>query len=217
MAHSSISDNAGLVIDNSVNEVPEALQVPTKAVSPGFQLLLSLANTAIWLSILPIGQILLPLQIAAFNTATIFSNLAIATSVGVLAALLTNPIAGALSDRTTSRLGRRRPWLIVGTVFSAMALALMANASNFIALVIWWAIFHVAANAILAALSAVIPRPGTCAPARYRVGIRQPLIAIRRSDWRTARYEGRQINSLILLHLRRHPGHRDAHLRAAAA
>jgi MFS family permease len=141
----------------SVNEVPEALQVPTKAVSPGFQLLLSLANTAIWLSILPIGQILLPMQIAALNTATRFSNLAIATSVGVLAALLTNPIAGALSDRTTSRLGRRRPWLIVGTVFSAVALALMANASNFLMLVMWWAIFHVAANALLAALSAIVP------------------------------------------------------------
>jgi MFS family permease len=157
MAHSSVTDNAGLVLDKSVNEVPEALQVPTKAVSPGFQLLLSLANTAIWLSILPIGQILLPMQIAALNTATRFSYLAIAMFVGVLAALLTNPIAGALSDRTTSRLGRRRPWLIVGTVFSAVALALMANASNFLTLVMWWAIFHVAANALLAALSAIVP------------------------------------------------------------
>ena len=157
MAHSTETQNASLVLDKSVNEVPEALQVPTKAVSPGFQLLLSLANTAIWLSILPIGQILLPMQIAALNTATRFTNLAIATSVGVFAALLTNPIAGALSDRTTSRLGRRRPWLIVGTVFSAVALALMANASNFLMLVIWWAIFHVAANALLAALSAIVP------------------------------------------------------------
>src|SRR6266567_1264483 len=87
MAHSSVTDNTRLVLDTSVNEVPEALQVPTKAVSPGFQLLLSLANTAIWLSILPIGQILLPMQIAALNTASRFRNLAIATSVGVLAAL----------------------------------------------------------------------------------------------------------------------------------
>jgi MFS family permease len=75
----------------------------------------------------------------------------------VLAALLTNPIAGALSDRTTSRLGRRRPWLIAGTVLSAATLVLLANASSFLTLVIWWAIFHVAANAILAALSAIVP------------------------------------------------------------
>ncbi len=157
MANSSITDDARPALEQRVNDIPEALQVPTNAVRPAFQALLALANTAIWLSILPIGQILLPTQIAVFNAATKFSNLAIATSVGVLAALLTNPIAGALSDRTTSRFGRRRPWLIVGTVLSAATLVLMANATSFITLVIWWAMFHVAANALLAALSAVIP------------------------------------------------------------
>jgi len=138
-------------------DVPEALQMPSKAVSSSFQVLLSLANTVIWLSILPIGQILLPTQIAALNAADRFSHLALATSVGVIAALLTNPIVGALSDRTTSRLGRRRPWLMAGTVLSAATLVLMGNASSFLTLVIWWAIFHVAANAILAALSAIVP------------------------------------------------------------
>src|SRR6266581_7950311 len=120
-------------------------------------MLLSLANLVIWLSILPISQILLPMQIAALSAANKFTNLTIATAVGVLAALITNPIAGALSDRTTSRLGRRRPWIIVGTILSAITLALMANATSFVALVLCWAIFHVAANAILAALSAVVP------------------------------------------------------------
>jgi MFS family permease len=157
MANSSVTDDARLGLEQRANDIPEALQVPTNAVSPVFQALLTLANTAIWLSILPIGQILLPTQIAALDAVTKFSNLAIATSVGVIAALLTNPIAGALSDRTASRLGRRRPWLIAGTVLSAATLMLMANAASFITLVIWWAIFHVAANALLAALSAVIP------------------------------------------------------------
>src|SRR6266536_3914178 len=108
-------------------------------------MLLSLANLVIWLSILPISQIILPTQIAALSAANKFTNLTIATVVGVLAAVITNPIAGALSDRTTSRLGRRRPWFIVGTLLSMAALALMANASSFIALVIWWGIFHIAA------------------------------------------------------------------------
>src|SRR5713101_4644789 len=157
MANSSVTDDARLAFEQRVNDVPEALQVPTKAVSPGFQVLLSLANTVIWLSILPIGQILLPTQIAALNAADRFSHLALATSVGVIAALLTNPIVGALSDRTTSRLGRRRPWLMAGTVLSAATLVLMGNASSFLTLVIWWAIFHVAANALLAALSAILP------------------------------------------------------------
>src|SRR5215471_7081903 len=138
-------------------EHPQALQVPVQSVNTGFQLLISLAKTAVWFSILPISQILLPLQVAALDPSHKFTNLAIATSVGVLAALLTNPIAGAFSDRTTSRLGRRRPWLIIGTILSAITLALMSQASSFVTLVLWWAIFHVAANAVLAALAAVVP------------------------------------------------------------
>src|SRR5438128_1027608 len=109
MADTSVVGDAGASLAPGVDDVPEALQVPTKAVTPGFQLALSLANTVIWLSILPIGTILLPIQIAALDAAHKFSNLSIATAIGVLAALITNPIAGALSDRTTSRLGRRRP------------------------------------------------------------------------------------------------------------
>ena len=145
------------VLEPGTNDLPEALQIPAKAVSAGFQFLLSLANLVVWLSILPISQILLPTQVAALDAANKFSNLSIAVAIGVLAAVITNPIAGALSDRTTSRLGRRRPWFIAGTLLSMAALALMANASSFIALVLCWAIFHVAANAILAALSAVVP------------------------------------------------------------
>ena len=145
------------VLEPGVNDLPEALQIPAKAVSAGFQFLLSLANLVVWLSILPISQILLPTQVAALDAAHKFSNLSIAVAIGVLAAVITNPIAGALSDRTTSRLGRRRPWFIAGTLLSIAALALMANASSFIALVLCRAIFHVAANAILAALSAVVP------------------------------------------------------------
>jgi MFS family permease len=145
------------VLEPGVSDLPEALQIPAKAVSAGFQFLLSLANLVVWLSILPISQILLPTQVAALDAANKFSNLSIATAIGVLAAVITNPIAGALSDRTTSRLGRRRPWFIVGTLLSMATLALMANASSFLALVLCWAIFHVAANAILAALSAVVP------------------------------------------------------------
>jgi len=148
--------SAQLALEDDLNDI-EALQVPTKAVNAGFQMFLSLANLVIWLSILPISQILLPMQIAALGAANKFTNLTIATVVGVLAAVITNPIAGALSDRTTSRLGRRRPWFLVGSMLSAVTLALMANATSLVALVLWWAIFHIAANAILAGLSAVVP------------------------------------------------------------
>ena len=44
MADSSVVGEAGPSSTPGVYDVPEALQVPTKAVTPGFQLVLSLAN-----------------------------------------------------------------------------------------------------------------------------------------------------------------------------
>src|SRR3989442_3105930 len=142
------NSSAQLAVEHDLNEI-EALQVPTKAVNAGFQVLLSLANLVIWLSILPISQILLPTQIATFSAANKYTNLTIATVVGVLAAVITNPIAGALSDRTTSRLGRRRPWFLVGSILSAGSLPLIAHSTHFVPLVGLWAILHLVANSIL--------------------------------------------------------------------
>lgn len=46
--------------------------------------------------------------------------------LGALVALLVTPIAGALSDRSRHPMGRRRPYLIVGTLVNVLFLAWMA-------------------------------------------------------------------------------------------
>ena len=46
-----------------------------------------------------------------------------------LTGLLVQPIVGALSDRTWGRLGRRRPYFLVGAIFSSMALFVMPLSS----------------------------------------------------------------------------------------
>ena len=116
------------VSDQQTTSVADALQIPTKAVSPVFQAFLCVVNVACWMSVLPVGLILLPTQVAALDPLHKFSNLAIISAVGALAALITNPIAGALSDRTTLPWGRRRPWLVAGVVCSALSLMMMAYA-----------------------------------------------------------------------------------------
>ena len=47
-----------------------------------------------------------------------------------LTGLIVQPIIGNLSDRTWSPLGRRRPYFLVGAIFSSIALVLMPNAPN---------------------------------------------------------------------------------------
>ena len=42
------------------------------------------------------------------------NNLALVAGVGALLAMFANPLFGKLSDRTSSRLGMRRPWMFIG-------------------------------------------------------------------------------------------------------
>jgi maltose/moltooligosaccharide transporter len=48
---------------------------------------------------------------------------------GPLTGLLVQPIIGAMSDRTWTRLGRRRPFFLVGAVIASICLVLMPNSS----------------------------------------------------------------------------------------
>jgi hypothetical protein len=42
------------------------------------------------------------------------SSLALVAGVGALLAMVSNPFFGKMSDRTASRLGMRRPWMVTG-------------------------------------------------------------------------------------------------------
>lgn len=50
---------------------------------------------------------------------------------GALVALVVMPLAGALSDRSMARLGRRRPFIIAGTLLNALALLALGYAPTF--------------------------------------------------------------------------------------
>lgn len=142
--------------DEGIN-VPEALQIPTRTVALSMQLLIGAANLVVHLSILPVSLLLLPTQVAAFDPVHKISNYGLVATLGALAALLANLLAGALSDRTTSRLGRRRPWLIGGTLAGGIMLAVLASAPNVLILTLAWTLLQACLNLVLAALGAIVP------------------------------------------------------------
>jgi Na+/melibiose symporter-like transporter len=60
--------------------------------------------------------------------------------------MVIQPLAGGLSDRTRSRWGRRRPWIVVGVLLSLLILAGMALASSLCGLVAAYLFLQVASN-----------------------------------------------------------------------
>lgn len=65
---------------------------------------------------------------------------------GALAAVVFNALGGRLSDRTTSRFGRRRPWLIGGMVGLTLSLLLIAVGSEVWMLTVGWFLAQATAN-----------------------------------------------------------------------
>jgi MFS family permease len=94
--------------------------------------------------------------------------LSIVTGVGAFFAFVANPIAGALSDRTRSKLGMRRPWLIGGVIAGAAGLVILGFATRVWVVVLGWALTQGAFNATLAALQAILPDQ---IPARMRARV----------------------------------------------
>lgn len=84
------------------------------------------------------------------------SALGIVLGVGAVAAFVGNALFGRLSDRTTSRFGRRRPWIIGGVLLMAAALWFISVAGSVPALAAGWFLAQLGANACFAAFIATM-------------------------------------------------------------
>ncbi|MFD3732070.1 MFS transporter [Streptomyces sp. NPDC058632] len=71
--------------------------------------------------------------------------------IGAAAAvsLVSGPVAGILSDRTRTRLGRRRPWLIAGSVLGSVGLLGIAVAPNVLTVAVGWGVAALGWNTVI--------------------------------------------------------------------
>ena len=85
------------------------------------------------------------------------SRLALVAGIGALVSLFGNPFFGKLSDRTSSRLGRRRPWMFIGLAGGSLGILIVALAPDIPVVLVGWCLAQLFFNALLAALVAVLP------------------------------------------------------------
>lgn len=130
---------------------PTGSVVVRERVSAGYIWLLIIATLGSYAALVaPIG-ISLSLRVQELAPENI-ELLGYVVGVGAIAAAISQPLVGMWSDRTRSRLGRRRPFAIGGTIVGLIGLALMAAAPSVPVLALAWVVTQLGWATVLSSL-----------------------------------------------------------------
>jgi MFS family permease len=133
---------------------------PKRHVSGGWIALFAVAWLGVWMAQLTPIQLLLPAQVEAqLNAASWVDNVVafgIVSGIAGVFALVAYPLTGALSDRTTSRFGRRESTGVGGAVLFSAALILLGLQRSLLGIGVFWSLALIGFCVLTAALTAMI-------------------------------------------------------------
>jgi MFS family permease len=116
-----------------------------------FWLGLNIRNTAL-------GSIFMPYLVGLFAPEAIKNSaLGGMRAAGLVIAMLVQPAAGLLSDRSTSRFGRRRPYILVGALLDLVFLTVIALSRDYWTLLLGVLLIQFSSNISHGPLQALIP------------------------------------------------------------
>jgi MFS family permease len=105
-------------------------------------------------------QLLLPQQVEAHVISDNWVDKVVAfgiiSGIAGVCALVAYPLTGALSDRTTSRFGRRRPWILAGALVFAVSLVVLGLQDTMVGIGILWSLAIIGFCMLTSALTATI-------------------------------------------------------------
>ncbi|HKU34169.1 MAG TPA: MFS transporter [Paenarthrobacter sp.] len=155
----SLSDLPGPVPDPAMvrGSTTTALAEPVERVRGLWVTGVVLVNLGINAAFFGPLQVLLGQQAAHFDEGQKEAILALVTGCGAAVSMVANPLFGAFSDRTTSRFGRRVPWVLIGAIFGAAALVALAGAPDVATMTVLWCVVQAGANGMYAAITAAVP------------------------------------------------------------
>ncbi|MDQ0674193.1 MFS family permease [Pseudarthrobacter siccitolerans] len=154
-------DSAGLPArgtssSNTAKSAP-ALGAPTST-PRAYVVGMPIASAGLWMAVLAPALVVLAIKVSEITTPeTRAGALSLVAGVGALIALLANPLFGRLSDRTTSRFGMRKPWIVGGSIVGMGSLILLGSATDVAGVLVAWVLAQLSFNAALAALVATLP------------------------------------------------------------
>jgi MFS family permease len=131
---------------------------PSQPVRAGFVLPFALAYFGFWMTLLTppiVGMALYLSKVLPEDRRN--GALGLILAMGGVIGVLVNPIVGKLSDRTTSRYGMRRPWMVGGTIVAIIGLVVTATSTTVPLILLGYCIASLGLNATAAALIPLLP------------------------------------------------------------
>jgi len=134
-----------------------SLEQPLVPLKAGFLSVYTFASFAVWVALITPIAVTLAMQVQRLDPAGKAGSLALATSLGALCNMLVGPVVGLLSDRTTLRMGKRRPWMIAGVCGGFLGLLVVASATSIPMVVMGWCLTQSMFAVSGAAIGAIMP------------------------------------------------------------
>ena len=133
-----------------------SLAAPSPTAGTRLMVAMGLAQFGVFTALMAPALSSIAVRIAEIAPADRNGSLSLVLGVGGIVALVSNPLLGALSDRTRGRFGRRKPWLAGGMLGGLAGLAVLALAGSVPAVLLGWCLCQFAFNGTTAALFAVL-------------------------------------------------------------
>lgn len=100
--------------------------------------------------------VLLPNQIQNIDPRHKTQTLGVIYAITSVFSTITTPVAGALSDRTRTRIGRRSPWILLGSLIGGLALMLVPSTNNLVIITGFWVIATIMLNSMQPAITTIV-------------------------------------------------------------
>jgi MFS family permease len=140
--------------------IPTSAATATPYVSGRRKIVLLVSLSAVLFSLLALYAavlaVLLPNQIQLLVGSAKTTALATVFAITSVFSSIATPVAGAFSDRTRSRFGRRSPWIFTGALIGGGSLALVPYMPSLVWIIVAWIISAVALNAMQAAITTIV-------------------------------------------------------------
>jgi MFS family permease len=137
---------------SSSDSVPQ----PLVKKSAGFLIAFGLVNFGFYLTVMMPALFSLPYKVQLLAPDNKAIVLGLVAAVGAIASIISGPLAGVLSDRTRTRWGRRRPWLIGGILLLLGGSVIVAVAPSVPVLLLGWIVVCIGGAGPGAAITPVV-------------------------------------------------------------